>query len=284
MFMTKSKTKYIEMLELARGKLAGKTDLLQKLDAIASDPNRYAGYVLAQREGNLGITFSQSAESENNKKSRMLGDGATWSAAHHTEEMVNMRKGDQRKIVERIAKYTVDIRTYKSKLIDKPSKLDDEEAYTKLSREGYKLFFKHCRKSAYFQYEWNEEETKHVFTKHHKSGDVHYKVKFGLGERCPCFDRIKWRAQCEHELGIQGDDGRRFNIDKWATRWYNDPHFDSLYALKAQSMPPNTPARAPELNDLNAELNTGVRPSPLHGGPEEPKRWTGRALLWGSSP
>ena len=124
------------------------------------------------------------------------------------------------------ARLLVEIRHFRSKLIDPIGAKADSEAKTVLSSYAYKKFFKDTwARAARLDFTTVGGLTyvyeKTVEFNQSEPGSTHGCYKIVSGDRCPCSWRCKWMVQCQHEMALSSS----FSEGNYDCRWYNNIYF-----------------------------------------------------------
>ena len=117
----------------AKHVLESRADLLEKLEAIYKNRNRYAGYIVRQIAGNLMLKGSGGAESNNSSVSAHLGKGQNWSTMQQLSALLDRQDQLCRKRAGQKAKYATVRDHYKSTFLNEREAEDDRIAHRLLS-------------------------------------------------------------------------------------------------------------------------------------------------------
>ena len=212
--------------------IAGNLELMAKLDDIVRQQSRYSGHVLAKTEGNCKIGGSQSSESNNASVSSHLGiHSGGWALVFQVKELLQRQQHFAASQSEYLAKLDVRIRSFRSKLA-RGEAVEDHEAKSKLSNEGYRKYFQNRRAAQFMETEDNIDGTVSVINTHSRNTQVIIELE----GRCPCSYRVAYLIQCSHEILIHG-----FKISMWDETWLNDIHHRALYPTRGS--PNGRPSR-----------------------------------------
>ena len=128
-----------------------------RLQDILDNRTRYAGYILRQIEGNLGINSDNSVEIYHSSNVAHLGDGGNMSISEQLTKLMDRDRFMARKDSDHNTKLGIAIRSHKSKFDDVLLREHDQIARAALSNKAYSKFVKRVGRLDRLQLQGDEE-------------------------------------------------------------------------------------------------------------------------------